>query len=296
MAKDNLSKVVNDRLKAVESVQSALTEVSDKLASGAEALFGPHLKKDEDLPNFALIAELTKRVLRARAEEMATADAAHNVELADDAEPRERRDAKARQVYADIVQIKGEAFVLFGPSWVTKLALPAEVPQDPLLLSRTAVLVRKAISAATLPKPKVAGVSKFDKAPWLAMLKGPVEDLDQAIKDVSREEREGQTTLIAKQRSMEAFLDVFTKGTAMSAALLRLVGEREHADRLRPSARRPGQLEEEEEDSNPAASPEESASSPDDSSAPAGAAKIVAAAPKISVASAKKKATRKKRR
>lgn len=290
MAQGNLSKVVNDRLKAVESVHSALTESSGKLSSGGADLFGPYLKKGETLPNFAFIGELTQRVLRHRADEMAAADAAHNSELADDAEPRDRRDTAARQVYSDIVRIKEEVGVLFGPAWVTKLALPSEVPQDPLLLLRTASLLKKAISNATFPKPKMEGIGKVDKAPWLARLTGPVAELDTAIKDVSREEREGQTTLIAKQRAMDAFLDVFNKATAMSVALLRLVGEREHADRLRPSGRRPGTLEEEE--SVGVESPEGGAPSAEGSGSAGSAPKTAA---KVSVKPTKKTARKKRR-
>lgn len=78
------------------------------------------------------------------------------------------------------------------------------------------------------------------------MIQGPAKDLSKALKDVTREAREAEGTLIKKTRAIAAYDDAFSKGVALTQALLRMAGEPEHAERLRPSARRPGTLESDE--------------------------------------------------
>ncbi|MEZ4300391.1 MAG: hypothetical protein R3B70_35930 [Polyangiaceae bacterium] len=235
--------MVTDRMKASDSVIAALTNLGPKLGAQADTAFSPLLKKGETVPDLALLAALMVRLLEQRSAAMQKADSAHNDELADDAEPRERRDEAARQVYATLVEVKQGVMALFGDSWVAKLRLPNELPQDPAALSRLAEEVQKALQVTKLPKPRLAGVKSFDAEPWIAQLSGPSKDLADALKAVQREAREAQATLIEKSRSVAAFDDVFSKAVSVAAALLRFVGENEHADRLRPSVKRPGTLE-----------------------------------------------------
>jgi hypothetical protein len=251
-----LSKMVTDRLKANDSVREALRQLGPQVGDRAKALLGSYLKKGEEMPDLALLSELLERMLASRAQGMETADSKHNDELADDAEPRAERDEASGELYAQVVDIKQSTAKLFGDTWVTKLGFPAEIPQDPGALARLAGEIKKALGEAKLPKPRIRGVKSFDVDPWIEDIDKPLKRLKKALGDVQREAREGQTTLIAKTRAVAAYDEGFSTGTSFAGALLRLVGEKEHAERLRPSAKRPGTLETEEESEPVADEPE----------------------------------------
>lgn len=237
-----LSKTVTDRVRANGSVLAALQHLAPMLENQGAALFAPHLKKGETLPDLAFLATLLQRVLQSQGAAMEKADSDHNDELADDLEPRERRDEAVRDLYSSLVDLKQGTGALFGESWVSRLKLPGTLPQEPVALVRLAGDVKDALEKASLPKPRVPGVKSFDKQPWIAQVGKPTAELATALEDVAREAREAQGTLIKKTRAISAFDEAFSKGVALTAALLRMVGEAEHADRLRPSARRPGTL------------------------------------------------------
>lgn len=237
------SKMVTDRLKAHDSVAEALRQLSAKVGKQAEALLAPHLKKGEQMPDLALFAALLERMLGDRAAKMDAADARHNDELADDGEPREERDTAAAELYSAVVDVKDGVGTVFGPKWVAKLKIPAEVPRDPATLARTSADVRKALAETKLPKPRLLGIKSFDVAPWIEQLDEPTKRLEKALKDVTREAREAQATLVEKTRAIAGYDAAFSTGVTCAAGLLRLVGEHEHAARLRPSERRPGTLD-----------------------------------------------------
>lgn len=235
--------MVTDRLKAHESVAEALRQLSPSVGKQAEALLAPYLKKGEEMPDLALFATLLERMLGDRAAKMDAADGRHNEELADDAEPREERDSAAGDVYSAIVEIKGGVGTLFGSKWVGKLGIPAEVPRDPATLARVAADIKKALGATKLPRPRLEGIKSFDVSPWIKKLDEPAKRLDKALRDVTREAREAQATLVEKTRAISAYDGAFSTGVTFTAGLLRLVGEHEHAAKLRPSERRPGTLD-----------------------------------------------------
>src|SRR5690606_30909703 len=112
---------------------------------------------------------------------------------------------------------------------LARLKFPREVPQDPTALWRLAGEIAEALGKETLPKPVVKAVKRVDPEPWIAQLEGPRERLGQALADVTREAREAQATQIAKNRAVGAHDEAFSTCVAFGAALLRLVGEHEHA-------------------------------------------------------------------
>src|SRR5262249_8245315 len=124
-----------------------------------------------------------------------------------------------------------------------KLGFPGEIPQDPTALMRVAGDLKRSLAEVKLPKPRLKGVKSFDVDPWIVDIEGPLKRLRMALSDVAREAREAEGTLLEKTRAVDAHDDGFSTGTAFAGALLRLVGEKEHAARLRPSEKRPGTLD-----------------------------------------------------
>jgi hypothetical protein len=235
--------MVAGRLNAVGLVLSSLREVGPRLAVQAQDVFSPYLREGEALPDFQLMAVLIERLVVDRARRMEEADTRHNEELADDAAPREARDDAAHEVFGVLIEIKQGVAALFGEAWQGRLKLPREVPQDPSALFQLAEEVRSALSTAELPKPRLSGVTLFDRRSWIEALAEPTARLGAALSDVSREAREARGTLVERGRAIAGHDVAFSTGVAFVAALLRLFGEHAHADRLRPSIRAPGTLE-----------------------------------------------------
>ena len=89
-----------------------------------------------------------------------------------------------------------------------------------------------------MPKPKLSAVPNVDAGPWVKAIESGRERLGQALGDVIREAREAQATQIEKGRTLATFDDAFAVCVGFGAALMRLVGEKEHAERLRSAGRK----------------------------------------------------------
>lgn len=236
------SKMVTDRLKAHDSVAEALRQLSAKVGTQAEGLCAPHLKKGEKMPDLALFAELLGRMLEDRAKAMDAADSEHAKELSDDNEPRAERDEAAEDLYSSVMEVKAAVETMFGVAWAQKLGLAGGLPRDAATLSRATGDLLATLRTAKLPKPKLLGIARWDVDPWVAKLDAQRKRLEKALKEVTREAREAQATLVEKNRAVDAYDTAFAGSVACAVGLLRLVGEHEHAARLRPSDRRPGTL------------------------------------------------------
>jgi hypothetical protein len=234
------SKLVTDREKSTNAVIAAARTHGAVAASAiAQALAGV-VDKGEKQPDVALLLELCTRVLDRSIGQVVTADKANEAELADDAEPRERRDERAATLNADIVELKEIATGLLGRAVLQPLRLQGTTPRDPLALMRYAEGVAGALRTVELPKSRVRG-ARFHAKEWAERLEETIEGLSEALRDVSREAREAEGTLVAKNRALAEHDRIFGDVATLVSALLRMGGEVELAARVRPSARRPGQ-------------------------------------------------------
>lgn len=234
------SKLVTDREKSTNAVLAAARTHG---ALAAEAIGGALegvLAKGEDLPDLALLIELCTRVLDRSIEAVVAADAAHEKELADDADPRSRRETHAATLNEDILELKEIATGLLGRAVLPMLRLDGATPRDPLALMRYAEGVVEALETAKLPKSRVRGAT-FHTKDWTKRLTATTEALGLALQDVAREAREAEGTQVAKNRAIAEHDRVFADMAALVSTLLRVGGEDELAARVRPSARRPGQ-------------------------------------------------------
>lgn len=234
------SKLVTDREKSTNAVIAAARTHGAVAASAiAQALAGV-LEKGEKQPDVALLLELCTRVLDRSIAQVVTTDKANEAELADDAEPRERRDELAATLNADIVELKEIATGILGRAVLQPLRLQGTTPRDPLALVRYAEGVAGALRTVELPKSRVRG-ARFRAKEWVQRLEETIEGLSAALRDVAREAREAEGTLVAKNRALVEHDRTFGDVATLVSALLRMGGEVELAARVRPSVRRPGQ-------------------------------------------------------
>jgi hypothetical protein len=243
-----MAKQVTDRQGAVNTVASAAETHADRLREKFQELFGDVLEKKEKMPDIGLIALLCARKLRRTNEALVAASDAHDRELADDAGPREARDAAAAALTKEVVEIRGALEAAYGAGILGQLGLDGKTEVEPKAILAKAKRLVASIKdpGQTWPKPRRKGI-KVDPNAWLEDLEKPINILEKAQADVAREAREAHATGDAKTRAMEENDAMFGRGASYLAALFRLVGDDTLAAKVRPSARRPGRVLDEEE-------------------------------------------------
>jgi hypothetical protein len=259
------SKMVTDRQKSATAVETAAQVHAEEAASGLAPLLAAELLPDEELPDLALLQRLLARALARRRERMVAADEAHLSELADDVDPRRRRDEAAAELRDRLSGVRQTVEGLFGPAQGGELfGIGGELAFDPVVVHRQAeraLAFLRARTAADLPAPGLPGVT-VDPAAWAAMLEEPVATLAAALGEVDRERREAETTLTEKTAALTAYDATFGRVARLMEALFAAADLPLLAERVRPSSRRPGRTAEDtegERDGEPSPAPPEPA-------------------------------------
>ena len=100
------SKQVVDRRKDALAVHASVETHRGLIADELGAALKPHLRSGEKLPDLTLLLTLLGRRIHASAEEMAETDTAHQTELADDDEPREKRNKLTATLVTEVVELR----------------------------------------------------------------------------------------------------------------------------------------------------------------------------------------------
>ena len=188
-----------------------------------------------------LALTLVARALRATSAALVEASRLHDAELADDAAPRAARDSATAELISLTVGIRSTIDTVYGQAGLKAAGLDGRTPTDSKAVLEHArnLIQRLADPGLIWPKALQSGV-KLSPAVWISDLEGPVKRLGEARKDVAREEREAQATGSAKAKAMSTQDTTFSTGAGFISATLALVGERELAEKTRPSIRRAG--------------------------------------------------------
>jgi hypothetical protein len=241
------SKMVTDRKKSADIVIAAARSHGEAVQHAAHQTLRLVLKKDEATPDFTTMTEYLARSLERVTETMIAADDAHEAELRDDAAPRGQRDASAAALIEAIGEMREIGVGLLGSKAMGSLGLDAPCPRDPAALARFAAQISVTLRKfdAKKIKSRVRGAS-FHADEWADRIDELRSTLDTSLADVAREQREAIATQSAKDKAIEAYDDLFGRTANLLSALLRYGGDEALAKRLRPSARRPGQIVDEE--------------------------------------------------
>lgn len=237
------SKLIQDRQAASDAV---IEQVSEHLPAAREALttvLSPYLYPGETLPDVGLLVQLVARRLARLREHMVMADDAHEEELSDDEAPREVRDDTSADLWALLQETRELLKGVFGASALPSLGFKGSIPEDPEDLAPFSRKVVAALRSGNLPPPRVPSVV-VNPAALVAPLADDLETLERALDDVDREEREAEVTLRDKQAALDRYDMGFSQCASFLVGLFTLAGDDELAQRLRPSARRPGRLSE----------------------------------------------------
>jgi hypothetical protein len=235
------SKMVNDRYRATRIVvEAAFTHASAAGARLDEVLAAP-LPEDGPGGTAGMIRRLG-RTLMASAEELVTADRAHEAEKADDAAVRRELEDAIEDVYGAVVDFRVGLEAAGGVEATTRAGIAGDTPREPVALGRMAQALHDALPGlASVPTTR-RGLT-FDVMSYAEPLATAIARLVGAQTALRREERELEATLMIKNRAMAMHDTRFLTIARMLESLFRLAGFEELANRVRPSARRPGQVE-----------------------------------------------------
>ncbi len=238
------SKQVTDREKSARFVEASVETHAEALQEALQGRFAGELKKGEKMPDIALLARLVIRALGTTSAALIAADKAHEAELADDTAPRELRDEEAQRVYQTLVDLRAGVAAALGQEGLRVLGLDHSTSSDPSVLFNegSTVLEKLRDKGLKLPPHRRKGV-RFDASDFADELEAHLAPLGQALKDVAREVREAEKTLQDKRKAKAAHDEAFSLGASWLSATFSLVGLDDQAERLRPTPRRPGQVE-----------------------------------------------------
>ena len=237
------SKQVVDRTRSFVTVSSTTEAHASELMERLTALFSPHLRAGEVMPDVAFLATLAVRHLQSANDALDVADRAHEAELSDDPAARAERDAAAVSLRETLSDVRSAITAVGGTAALQALSVSGALPADVRALSRQASGLHKALLDAERVVVNTSRVGLvLDRDATAALLLPEVTRLDSALEHVAQEVAELGLTQTAKDKAIEAN-DVAFKGVANAMeGLLALAGRADLAVRVRPSARRPGRV------------------------------------------------------
>lgn len=227
-------KTISWRSRSARQVLEVLRTRRDIIVAGFSALFGAVVAQGLA----QLLDAMTKRLGDAHQRLIDTA-AALEAERADDRVLRERLLEKVSAHRAVFIELREVVELFFGSGSAEQLGIKGTLSTVPVDLVRLTEVVTVQLDRWAPPKSRLTGVS-FDPKAWSRRVRTASDELAKAMRDVTADGRENENALIAKDKEVLAFDEVFAQTGSLVAALLEFIGEKELARRTRPSARHPG--------------------------------------------------------
>jgi hypothetical protein len=245
------SKGVMDRHRIAKTIVAAARTHAREVGERLQEILAPAVGEGETLPDFVTFQLQLARYLEQRIDAIVQADELHFKELDDDQEPRRRRDEATQAVYDTLVAIRDSLTAAFGADRGAELlGVEGRTSLDPLTLFRQAsrALERLTDESLELPPARLAGVD-LDLATLAGQLQPALDELGQSLTTVDRELRETETTILEKDKALDAFDTAVSSIGRMLTACDDLAGFPAYSDKIRlslPGRRRSGTSAEEE--------------------------------------------------
>ncbi len=176
---------------------------------------------------------------------------------------RRTRDAAFSALSPYVVGLRDTFRGACGREVATELGFASRTPEQPAELHEQAQHLTARLSESNLELPAVRykGIA-LDPVGLVEEMAPLVEDLGQALENVSREERRTEAMKIAKDEALDAYTRTFLWVAQSAEALFRLADLPAVAKRVRPSSRRFGLTHEVESED-----PETASEDPEDTTA-----------------------------
>jgi hypothetical protein len=246
--------MVVDRQKRAEFMCALADAQHDPAGKELATRLGTHQPRGVRIDWSGVLQTLAATV-RASLAALLEADAAHQRELSDDEEPRTARDEAAHALYDALVAFRDGVTAVYGAPFARQLGFSGTTPADPTALEQLAGQVLGKLDTVRTPRPLVPG-GKVDLEAASESLVGPLAQVRRALKDIARETREAQATLVRKNQAMERFDADLRAFALVLEGLLIMAGMTDLAERVRPATASRGTTgEETPSDDNPTPSP-----------------------------------------
>lgn len=236
------SKMVNDRYDSAMVVIQAARTHADMVAARLLEIMAPALP-GEGSENMAGVIQRFGRTLQASVDKLVAADEAHEAEKADDVAVRVELEESIEGVYREIVDFRTGLEAVGQSDAVLHIGLTGTTPRDPTELMRIGRVIQGQLPGLTNLVPVRRGLV-FDAMSYAEPMTLALTRLDDAREAVRREQREFEVTLLAKNEALAAYDACFMSVARALESLFRLAGLGWLADRVRPSSRRPGTIDE----------------------------------------------------
>ncbi|ACY17683.1 hypothetical protein [Haliangium ochraceum] len=233
------SKIVNDRVRAATLVaEAALTNaelVGERLD---EVLAAAH---PEEQSMSGTVRRLARGLL-ASIDDMVAADQTHEAEKADDAVLRTELDDANEALYRELSDLRAGLDAAFGPEVAARVGLHSSALRDSSKLLELGRRVRASL-------PDLAGLTNmrrgmsYDSQSCIEPIDSALSRLERAHAALERERHDLSASQIARSQAVAVHDTRFVLVARTLESLFRLAGFDELADRVRPSARRPGLTE-----------------------------------------------------
>jgi|JI10StandDraft_1071094.scaffolds.fasta_scaffold184641_1 hypothetical protein len=221
-----VSKAVNDRQKLANDGVSWADVHGASIAAAVIARLGAEC---DPAP---MIRKLVKE-LQAATKALVEGDEAHSLEVADDAEPRARRNEFGAKVARTLQDARSVIEPAYGAAGLAALGLNVVLPKEFRQLERVGkrfIELAKA-DGFKLPKPKREG-TEVRVSVFVKELEPNFKAYQKALADVQREESEFDATLLTKNTSLATFNKVFGDFVDAMSTFARLADMSELSDKL----------------------------------------------------------------
>lgn len=242
--------MVNDRYRSALLVANLAEVNAERVGARLAAVFGPAAEPDKPAPDWPHIMRMVARTLMAQASKLVEADRALIEEVADDHDPRERRERARSALFQRLGSLRAMTRGIYGESALGRIGLTGNTPIEPIALHRQGKQVLENLDVLATLTPVVAG-GALNITTVREDLTAQLGALGQAIDDLALEARKREVAQIRKNEVMAEFDAQFSYGAHMLESLFGWAGEPEMAARVRPSSRQPGRLDQPVEDSEP---------------------------------------------
>lgn len=208
------------------------------------------LARNAALPVTEQIDENTIRVfldwlastIEHKTEAMVTAELAYVTEQLDDPMVRARRDEAAVSALGGITRARMRIGSVWGDEGLVLYGMNKPLPRLP---HEVAAYVRVVVDRLRkTPRTDPDGIGGVVDTEILAdALEGTLTPLRQALDDVNTEQRELHGTMLKRDAEVADWYEVYHGGATAMMGLYRMAGQREMAQRVRPTKRRAAGLE-----------------------------------------------------
>lgn len=234
-----VAKLVVDREKSVRFLATAVETHGATVAGRVAGRLGGTVTAE----GVAALLGAARGLLEGAVASAVAASEAHERELADDGGLLAARDGARDGLFGELVGAREAVSAGWGPAGVAAHGVSGETPRQPDALLALARTFGGTLADGKLELPAARPGVAVDRAGLAGRLSTGATALDQAVKAVRVDRRENEATQDAKDGALAAYDEDFAATAPLVESLFRFAGLRRTADRLVPSARRPGQVE-----------------------------------------------------